>query len=134
MAMEMSSREKMLRRVQMYGFAMNDAALFLDSHPNSREGLDYYRKQKALYDKSASEFAAKYGPLEKSSIPSDADNWDWVSDPWPWEYDQSGSSRCGCGADDSNNSTNTAESDEMGYPIADTVFTEAIAVDDGMDK
>lgn len=68
----------------MYSFAVTDAALFLDSHPNNSAGLEYYRKYKKLYKEAMEEFEEKYGPL---SILSDQNDecWAWVKDPWPWE-------------------------------------------------
>ncbi len=80
----MNEREQLLKRVQIYSFAVTDAALFLDSHPNNAAGLEYYRRYKQLYKEAVEEFESKYGPL---SILSDRNNecWAWVKDPWPWE-------------------------------------------------
>ena len=40
----MTDREKALMRVQTSAFAVTEATLFLDTHPGSREALDYYHK------------------------------------------------------------------------------------------
>ncbi|MBQ8624247.1 MAG: spore coat protein CotJB [Oscillospiraceae bacterium] len=80
----MNERERLLKRVQMYSFAIVDAALFLDTHPNDASGLAYYKKYKNLYKEAVEEFESKYGPL---TILSDRNDtcWQWVNDPWPWE-------------------------------------------------
>lgn len=80
----MNERQRLLKRVQMYSFAVTDAALFLDTHPDNASALAYYNKYKKLYKEAADEFEAKYGPL---TIMSERNNesWTWVNDPWPWE-------------------------------------------------
>lgn len=80
----MNEREKLLKRVMIYCFAMDDAGLFLDTHPDNVSGLNYYNKYKAMFEEAKKEYESKYGPLMM------ADNmngtcWDWVKDPWPWE-------------------------------------------------
>lgn len=80
----MNEREQLLKRVQMYSFAVTDAALFLDSHPNNVAGLEYYRKYKQLYEEAAREFESRFGPLNILSDQND-ECWAWVKDPWPWE-------------------------------------------------
>ena len=80
----MSDREKMLKSVQCYSFAAFEASLFLDTHPDCREALDYYKKYKKLWQEAKDRYEAKYGP---PTISSDANNesWQWVKGPWPWE-------------------------------------------------
>ena len=80
----MNERERLLKRVQMYSFAVTDAALFLDTHPNNMSALAYYNKYKKLYKDAADEFESRFGPL---TIMSERNNeyWTWVNDPWPWE-------------------------------------------------
>ena len=80
----MNDRAKMLKKVQMYSFAVTDAALFLDTHPDCSEALAYYNKHKKLWEEAKKQFEAAYGPL---SIDSDQNNdrWAWVDCPFPWE-------------------------------------------------
>ena len=39
-----STRQTLMKRVQMYEFALVEANLFLDSHPDDQEALKYYSK------------------------------------------------------------------------------------------
>ncbi len=80
----MNDRERLLKRVQMYSFAVTDAALFLDTHPNNTSALAYYNKYKKLYKEAADEFESRFGPLTILSERNN-ENWTWVNDPWPWE-------------------------------------------------
>lgn len=80
----MTERDKLLGRVRMYDFALLDVGLFLDSHPMSKEALEYYRKYSNLSEIARNEYTEKYGPLTKSDV-GNASRWTWVDDPWPWE-------------------------------------------------
>ena len=40
----MQNREKLLKSVQQYSFAVLEAALFLDTHPDCADALAYYNK------------------------------------------------------------------------------------------
>lgn len=80
----MNNRDKLLKTVQYYSFAVLEAGLFLDTHPDCREALEYYNKYKKLCREAKEQYEAKYGPL---TVDSDANNesWQWAKTPWPWE-------------------------------------------------
>lgn len=79
----MNERERLLRKIAEYDFAIVDLHLFMDSHPNDTAAaakLDEYKmKSKAL----RSEFEEKFGPLMSNQM--DANRWAWISNPWPWD-------------------------------------------------
>ena len=81
----MSDRETLLNRVKMYDFAITDATLFLDTHPNCQEALAYYKKYRKLYRQAMMEYMEKYGPLNNRSVADDARSWTWVETKWPWD-------------------------------------------------
>ncbi len=71
--------------VQMYGFVLDEARLFLDTHPKSQPALDYYRKYSELYRDAVAEYEAACGPLTANSEASSAgDSWRWIDGGWPW--------------------------------------------------
>lgn len=80
----MTDREKLLKKVQMYQFAVTDAALFLDTHPDCAQALSYYNKYKKLYEDAKAAFETAYGPLEVCSEKNNS-RWAWVDGPFPWE-------------------------------------------------
>lgn len=84
----MNDREKALRMVQMYKFTLVEANLFLDTHPDDQQALNYFKENKRLYEKVKQDFVSKYGPLQVSDVKDNADMWDWINGPWPWEGDQ----------------------------------------------
>lgn len=79
----MDNRDAMLKRVQVYDFALYEARLFLDTHPSCKEALDYYNKHLEMAKAAKEAFEAKYGPLMAED--NKGDSWEWIKDPWPWE-------------------------------------------------
>lgn len=80
----MNPKEKLYRTIQMYGFALDEIRIYLDTHPRCRHGLEYYHKYKKLHDEAVSEYIRLFGPLTANQVESE-DNWTWVNEPWPWE-------------------------------------------------
>ena len=80
--MNTDSRERLMREIQIYSFAVCEALLYLDAYPDSRAALDYYNKYRALEQKAMSEYERKYGPI---SAPDNASSWQWTEGPWPWQ-------------------------------------------------
>lgn len=83
----MNEREVLLKRVQVCDFALNDAALFLDTHPTDKDALNFYQKHKEMRKAAAKEYTSKYGPITKSDYDG-GDRWTWVDGPWPWQNEE----------------------------------------------
>lgn len=79
-----ASRSRLMRKVQQHGFAMLEAGLYLDGHPNCRRALEYFARQRELYLKYADEYETKYGALTMTSE-ANINAWNWAQGPWPWE-------------------------------------------------
>lgn len=71
--------------LQTMAFAIQELALYLDTHPDDREALELYRTYQRMYQKGAMEFGEKNGPLNHG-MPVDDPTYTWLKDPWPWEY------------------------------------------------
>lgn len=76
------SQEELLSKVQAHAFAINDLALYLDTHPNDEKALALHNQYAKEYRKLYDEYERKYGPL---SIFCPCDKWRWIASPWPWE-------------------------------------------------
>jgi spore coat protein JB len=74
-----------LTELQTLGFAVQELALYLDTHRDDREALELYHSYQNLYEKCRSAYREKHGPLTHMHG-SDAATYDWLEDPWPWEY------------------------------------------------
>ncbi|HIZ55883.1 MAG TPA: spore coat protein CotJB [Firmicutes bacterium] len=79
------NRTKLLKRIQVCHFAVVDASLYLDTHPNCQPALEYYRKHQKMLRQAQDEYEKLYGPLTRESLPEHASRWEWVDEPWPWE-------------------------------------------------
>ena len=71
--------------LQALAFAVNELALYLDTHPNDAEALDMYETyQQTLHD-AMMHFSKEHGPLNHT-VPGKRGRYCWPNDPWPWEY------------------------------------------------
>ena len=71
--------------LQVMAFAIQELALYLDTHPEDKEALELYRTYQHMYHKGSMEYGEKCGPL-CHGMPVDDKKYSWLSDPWPWEY------------------------------------------------
>jgi len=79
----MTEQQKLMEAVYTNGFAADEARLFLDTHPEDRQALEYYRKKMELYHQAVDRYEQQFGPI----LPESAGNngWQWAKCPWPWE-------------------------------------------------
>ena len=78
------SREELMREIHALSFAMTEAQLFLDTHPECREALMYFKDLGGKLDVLMTEYQNKYGPLFADMTVGD--KWTWVDGPWPWQH------------------------------------------------
>ena len=71
--------------LQAMGFAIQELALYLDTHPEDKEALALYRAYQKMNHKAMMEYGEKCGPLNHK-MPVDDKTYTWLCDPWPWEY------------------------------------------------
>jgi spore coat protein JB len=77
-------REKLLQYISEVSFALDDCILFLDTHPNNEEALEYYHKYNEMRNEAREEYENCFGPLTNRGVVSD-NMWTWVAEKWPWE-------------------------------------------------
>lgn len=80
----MDTKNKLFDTIQKYGFALDEIRIYLDTHPNCKNGLEFFHKYKKLQNEAVSEYNRLYGPLTSEQVESN-DHWTWVNEPWPWE-------------------------------------------------
>lgn len=80
------SREKLMRIIQETSFAIDDCKLFLDTHPDDQEALEFYQKCRCLRQEAWEEYTVKYGPLSAYDVNA-ANIWTWNCGPWPWQVE-----------------------------------------------
>ena len=74
-----------LSEVQVLAFAVQELALYLDTHPEDLEALELYRQYQELYRKCAQAYQVDRRPLNHTT-PGRDDEYAWLDDPWPWEF------------------------------------------------
>lgn len=84
----LSEKQKAIRRVQAAQFAMHEANLYLDSHPNCAEGLKYFREKREQTQQITREYEKKFGPLTVNASPAD-ECFEWAVTAFPWERGES---------------------------------------------
>ena len=73
-----------LTELQTVSFAINELALYLDTHRDDQEALDLYRHMQQMYKDAMKIYEEKCGPLTHKSVMDGP--YRWLDDPWPWEY------------------------------------------------
>ena len=77
-----SSAREAMKKVQQLAFMKTETELFLDTHPDCRQALEYYHKILGELEAAKMEYVAKYGPITADE--SSTERWNWVESPWPW--------------------------------------------------
>ena len=80
----MNEQKKLMEAVYVCGFAADEARLFLDTHPQDRQALEYYRKKTEQYRQAVARYEEKYGPIMQTNGAASG-HWQWATSPWPWE-------------------------------------------------
>lgn len=78
-----NSRAYLMRKWQEYSFAAYEARLYLDTHPESRQALDYFNKFNRLSLAVSKELQQKYGAAV-TDPDTELYEWSYVGMPWPW--------------------------------------------------
>ena len=81
---EINGREELMQKIHALSFAMTEAQLFLDTHPDCRDALAYFKNMRAELDTAMTEYQNKYGPLFADMTVGD--KWTWIDGPWPWQH------------------------------------------------
>lgn len=73
-----------LSELQSVAFALQELALYLDTHRNDKEALELYRTLQKMYEQGRKTYEKECGPLTHMSQLDG--EYRWLDDPWPWEY------------------------------------------------
>ena len=74
-----------LSELQALAFAIQELALYLDTHREDTEALELYQAYQEMYHKCMMEYNKNRTPLNHG-IPTEGKCYRWLDDPWPWEY------------------------------------------------
>ena len=68
--------------LQTLAFAIQELALYLDTHRNDKEALEQYRAYQQMYRRC---MELHDRPLHHG-MSGKGEEYEWLNDPWPWEY------------------------------------------------
>ncbi len=72
----------LMKKIQSLSFAKVESELFLDTHPECRQALEYYKEIVKNLTDAMDEYSAKYGPILSADV--QGDKWTWTDGKWPW--------------------------------------------------
>lgn len=82
-----NNRDRLMKQIQTYAFAAHEANLYLDSHPESKAAMEYFKKHKTMEKKATEEYERRFGPI---TVNADMQSWEWTKGPWPWQNGMDG--------------------------------------------
>ena len=77
-----AKKEELLQNIRCLEFAINELALYLDTHPEDRKALCLHKKYCNELKKLRDMYQKVYEPL---CITYPCNKWRWLEEPWPWE-------------------------------------------------
>ena len=79
----MTERERLMKRISSYDFAVIELHIYLDTHPNDKKAMDYFNQYQKARKQALKEYARNFEPLTIDSADID-DHFTWATDSWPW--------------------------------------------------
>lgn len=77
---------RLMKSIYEYSFAVDDALLYMDTHPCDQAARECYDTYVSMRNKYVQEYTSRFGPLTKDTI-KDSNQWSWGCTPWPWEME-----------------------------------------------
>ena len=71
--------------LQVLSFAIQELALYLDTHRDDQEALELYQEYQKIHHNCMNQYTEAIGPMNHKT-PTDGKRYRWLDDPWPWEY------------------------------------------------
>ncbi|MDD3369497.1 MAG: spore coat protein CotJB [Lachnospiraceae bacterium] len=80
-------QRKLLHDISVLDFVVVEMTLFLDTHPDNKEAMDYISQYIRMKNRASHEYALKYEPLtiDEAAYSVQARDWCWNDGPMPWE-------------------------------------------------
>ena len=79
----MNRNDALMRQLNEASFAMDDAQLFLDTHPNDAAAMQYFCNAATMRKNAMEAYERQFGPLMVDGMAGNSQS--WVTEKWPWE-------------------------------------------------
>lgn len=83
------SREQLFMWVNQLSFCADDMKLYLDTHPDDGDGLEYYNQCMEVLRMARSRYEEKYGAFSLCDA-ARLSKWNWNEGPYPWDNSEGG--------------------------------------------
>ncbi|MEA5135675.1 MAG: spore coat protein CotJB [Candidatus Fimivivens sp.] len=83
-----NNKNQAMQQLAQTGFAVHEAVLYLDTHPNDQNALEYYRRKQQQFTQSSENYQKVVGPINAGMVDTNSGSWQWVETPWPWEIEE----------------------------------------------
>ncbi len=83
-----SDQSKKLNEINAVSFAINDLTLYLDTHPDCKNGLALFKELTQKRLELLADYAKQYNPLTQSSMITgtpETEEYGWAKGPVPWD-------------------------------------------------
>lgn len=77
------SRQVLMKQINEASFAVDEAVLFLDTHPDCAQAMQYYQSAVGARKAAMDAYQSRFGPLLVDDVIGNT--WTWVTEKWPWE-------------------------------------------------
>lgn len=84
--MAQMNQKQLMQYIDEVSFGMDEAVLYLDTHPTDPKALEYYERLRMLRKQAIDAYTNHFGPLTFRDVKT-CDYWAWVKTPWPWEVE-----------------------------------------------
>ena len=74
-----------LHDLQALCFALQELALYLDTHGDDREATELFQEYSETYQKAMAMYQDNCRPLHRVDAVQDG-TYQWTNSPWPWEF------------------------------------------------
>ena len=75
-------KNELLDKIQKLAFAKIESQLFLNTHPECRGALEYFKEVVKNLNAARAEYAERYGAITPDEV--DGAEWSWAMGDWPW--------------------------------------------------
>ena len=73
--------------LQALGFALNELALYLDTHPEDTEAFSLFRQYASMEKSAKAAYESRFGSLLQNNS-ANHNSYRWLEEPWPWNYER----------------------------------------------
>ncbi len=78
-------QRKLLHEISVVDFIIVEMTLYLDTHKDESDAIDYFNHYVRLKNQLMKEYAAKFYPLTLYTADGYSKEWKWGMAPNPWE-------------------------------------------------